>query len=89
MAYNRNGAKNGWSLFFLILAGIVLGGFLGSLAVGVSFLSWLNFGYTFGMNAPVIIDLKVIFLQFKLSFDISIASLLGICVAIFVYKKIL
>lgn len=89
MANSRSGVRNGWSLFFLILAGIVLGGFLGSLAVGVPFLNWLNFGYTFGMNDPVAIDLKVVFLQFKLTFDISIASLLGMGVAIFVYKKVL
>ncbi|PKM95921.1 MAG: DUF4321 domain-containing protein [Firmicutes bacterium HGW-Firmicutes-1] len=89
MAYSRGGVKNGWSLFFLILAGIVLGGFLGSLAVDVPFLNWLNFGYTFGMNDPVAMDLKVVFLQFQISFDISIASLLGIGVAIFVYKKVL
>ena len=40
--------KNNWALFLLLLAGIVLGGFIGSLAAGVPFLSWLNYGQTFG-----------------------------------------
>ena len=31
--------KNNWALFLLLLAGIVLGGFIGSLAAGVPFLS--------------------------------------------------
>ena len=30
------GNKNGWTLLLLILAGIVLGGFVGSLTAGVS-----------------------------------------------------
>lgn len=88
MAYSKSGVKNGWSLFFLILSGIVLGGFIGSLVQGIAFFNWLNFGYTFGMNTPLAIDLKVVFLEFKLAFDISIASLLGIAVAIIIYRKI-
>ena len=35
------GSKNAWALFLLILAGIVLGGFIGVLAEGVPALSWL------------------------------------------------
>jgi hypothetical protein len=88
MAYGKSGMKNGWSLFFLILSGIVLGGFIGSLFQDLSYFKWLNFGYTFGMNAPVAIDLKVVFIQFRIAFDISIASLLGIAVAILIYRKI-
>ncbi|MBC7958326.1 MAG: DUF4321 domain-containing protein [Vallitaleaceae bacterium] len=87
MASSRN-IKNKWTLFFLILAGIVLGGFLGSLAEDVKFLSWLNFGYAFGMKTPTELDLKVIFLQIQILLDITVASLLGIVIAIFVYRKI-
>ena len=36
------GSKNAWALFLLILAGIVLGGFIGVLAEGVPALSWLS-----------------------------------------------
>jgi len=45
MSINRN--KNSWSLFLLLLAGIVLGGFLGTLADGSPYLSWLNYGQSF------------------------------------------
>ena len=38
----RDRGKNSWALFLLILAGIVVGGFLGYLARDVSWLSWLN-----------------------------------------------
>ena len=44
------GSKNAWALFLLILAGIVLGGFIGVLAEGVPALSWLSYGQTFGVD---------------------------------------
>ena len=34
-------------LLLLMLAGVVLGGFIGYLAKDVSWLSWLNYGQTF------------------------------------------
>ena len=42
------GRKNFWILLIMLLAGIVLGGFMGQLANGISWLSWLNFGQSFG-----------------------------------------
>lgn len=89
MAYQRKSEKNGWALFLLLLAGIVLGGFIGNLASGVSFLKWLNYGYEFGMiNAPLVVDLKVIELTFKLVFNITISSIIGVVLAIFIYRQI-
>ena len=40
--------KNFWILLLLLLAGIVLGGFLGEATKSISLLSWLNFGQSFG-----------------------------------------
>lgn len=89
MAYQKRNEKNGWALFLLILAGIVLGGFIGNLASGVPFLKWLDFGYSFGMKGdPLVIDLKVMVLTFKLLFNITLSSLLGIVLAVFIYRKI-
>ena len=39
--------KNNWALFLMLLAGIMLGGFIGNAAAGVSGLSWLNYGQSF------------------------------------------
>lgn len=89
MAYQRKSEKNGWALFLLILAGIVLGGFIGHLASGAKILNWLNFGYTFGMiGDPLVIDLKVIVLTFKLVFNITVSSIIGVILAIFIYRVI-
>ena len=52
-----NLGKNNWALFLMILAGIVIGGFIGWLTKDVSFLSWLNFGQSFGLSNPIVLDL--------------------------------
>jgi len=88
MAYTRRNEKNGWALFLLILAGIVIGGLIGELASNVVFLEWLNFGYGFKFANPISLDLKVISVMFQLTVDITIASIIGVGIAIFVYKKI-
>lgn len=88
MAYSRKNGKNGWSLFLLILAGIVIGGLIGELANQVAFLKWLDYGAAFGLKEPINLDLKIITLFFKITFDITISSIIGIAIAIFTYRKI-
>ena len=78
--------KNNWALFLLLLAGIVLGGFIGNLAAGVSGLSWLNYGQSFGFAEPIGLDLGVLVITFGLSIKITIASIIGILVAILIYR---
>ena len=80
--------KNIWILILFILSGIVVGGLLGELASHVDFLSWLAYGQEFGLSSPVELDLNVIRLTFGLVFRINIASIIGIVLAIFIYKKI-
>ncbi|MDA3845799.1 MAG: DUF4321 domain-containing protein [Vallitaleaceae bacterium] len=81
-------SKNTWALFLLILAGIVLGGFIGSFAEGVPYLSWLNYGMNFGMDTPLALDFKVIFLQFQIKLFVNITSIIGTIIAIIIYKKL-
>ncbi|MCI8401225.1 MAG: DUF4321 domain-containing protein [Lachnospiraceae bacterium] len=80
--------KNNWTLFILILAGIVLGGFLGNLAESVSWLGWLNYGQTFGLQNPVILELGILVLTFGLTIKITIAGIIGIIIGILVYRYI-
>ena len=80
--------KSIWILILFILSGIVVGGLLGELASNVSFLSWLSYGEEFGLTSQIELDLNVIKVTFALMFKINIASILGIVLAIFVYKKI-
>ena len=80
--------KNYWTLLIILLSGIVLGGFIGYLCRNVSFLSWLNYGQTFGLSAPVVLDLGIIILTFGLTISINIASIIGIIIGIIIYKKL-
>ena len=79
-------SKNNWALFLLLLAGIVLGGFIAELTKSVSALSWLGFGNVFGLEQPVILNLGVIIITFALQIKITIASLIGVVLAIIIYK---
>ncbi len=81
-------SKNAWALFLLLLAGIVLGGFIGTLTANISFLSWLNYGQTFGLSSPVVLDLGIIVLTFGMTIRITIASIIGVVLSVFIYRWI-
>lgn len=80
--------KNIWILLVFLLAGLVIGGLLGKLASSVSWLWWLSYEQQFGLETPIILDLSVLKLTFGLMFKINIASIIGMVLAIFIYKKI-
>lgn len=80
--------KNFWILLLLLLAGIVLGGFLGNLAEGISWLSWLNFGQSFGLDTPLVLNLGVLIITFGLSIRITMASIIGVVLALIIYRYI-
>lgn len=76
--------KNSWTCLILVLAGIVLGGFVGSMAPD----SFLNFGQTFGLSSPMILDLGILSITFAFTIRITIASILGIVIALLIYRVI-
>ncbi len=80
-------SKNGWVLLVMLLSGIVLGGFIGMLTSGVSGLSWLNYGQSFGLENPIVLDLGILILTFGLSIQITIASIIGVIAAIIIYRR--
>ena len=80
--------KNIWILIVFILCGIVVVGLLGDLASKVDFLWWLSYGESFGFSTPIKLDLNVIQLTFGLMFKINIASIIGMVLAIFIYRKV-
>lgn len=80
------GGKNSWALFLLLLTGIVLGGFIGMLAEGVPALSWLGYGQTFGLDTPIVVNLGLLVITFGLTIKITIASIIGVVIAIIIYR---
>ncbi|MDD6327501.1 MAG: DUF4321 domain-containing protein [Eubacteriales bacterium] len=80
--------KNKWTLLLILLSGIVLGGFLGYLCRDIPWLSWLNYGQTFGLSEPVVLDLGIFVLTLGLTIMINISSIIGIVIGIIIYKKL-
>lgn len=80
--------KSIWILIVLLLAGIVVGGLIGDLAAKSSGLWWLAYGQEFGLRDPLTLDLSVIKFSVALLIKLNISSILGMILAIFVYRKI-
>ena len=80
--------KNGWLLWLFILIGIVLGGLIAELTAGVHALSWLSYGQSFGLDSPLVLNLGVLVITFALQIKITIASIIGVILAIIIYRFI-
>lgn len=79
--------KSFWILLIFILSGLVIGGLLGDLAARVDWLWWLGFGQSFGLESPLVLDLSILKITFGFMVKINIASIIGIGIALFVYRR--
>ncbi len=79
--------KSIWILIVFILSGIVVGGLLGELAGKSGNLWWLAYGQEFGLTEPLTLDLSVIKLSFSLLIKLNISSIIGMIIAIIIYRK--
>ena len=73
-----------WVFVVIVLIGFVIGGFIGTYFDG----SFLNYGQTFGMNNPVELNLGFIIFTFGLKIQITIASVIGVILALLIYRFI-
>lgn len=73
-----------WVLIVLVLIGFVIGRFIGTYFDG----SFLNYGQAFGLNNPIELDLGFIILTFGLKIQITISSVIGVIIALIVYRFI-
>ena len=80
--------KNFWILLIMLLVGIVLGGFMGQMAEGIPWLGWLNFGQSFGLDSPLVINFGILVITFGLTIKITMASIIGVAVALIIYRYI-
>lgn len=86
MAGKNTFGKNNWALFLMLLCGIVIGGFIGTLVGNTGALSWLAYGQSFGLTQPIVLDLGILVLTFGLSIHINIAAILGVVIAAILYR---
>ena len=84
----RYSSKNAWTLFLLILAGIVLGSFAGEYLGRLPNMDWLRYERMFGSATPFPLDLSIIKIQFALLFRFNIAGVIGVLLAILVYRRL-
>ena len=82
----RAGGKNSWALFLLMLAGIVLGGFIGTLTADMPGFAWLNYGQSFGFDNPIVLNLGILVITFALNNKITIASIIGLVISAIIYR---
>jgi hypothetical protein len=87
VAYTKSD-KGKLLLLFFILLGVVLGSLIGDITSDSSFFRWMNIGHTFGLLEPFKLDLKVIYLELQLLVRLNIASVIGIILGVFVYRRI-
>ena len=79
--------KNIWIMLIFILCGLVIGGLLGDIASKINGLWWLGYGQEFGITNPFVLNLSILTLTFEFTIKINIASIIGIAIAIFIYRK--
>ena len=79
--------KNKYFIFF-ILIGAISGSFIGGLlGDNINALKFLKNTYTIGTSTPMLIDFKVLAVTFGINFNINIMSIIGIILAIILYRK--
>ena len=78
--------KNSWALFLLMLAGIILGGFIGTLTADMPGFAWLNYGQSFGFDSPIVLNLGILVITFALNIKITIASIIGLVISAIIYR---
>ena len=82
----RAGGENSWALFLLMLAGIVLGGLIGTLTADMPGFAWLNYGQSFGFDNPIVLNLGILVITFALNIKITIASIIGLVISAIIYR---
>lgn len=90
---SRSVGKNYWALFLLILLGIVVGSVISYATKDTKFLGWLNKGIDFSIgdskeSSVVTLNLGFLILNFGLRLKITIGSVLGAIISVFIYKKL-
>lgn len=58
-----------------------------NLQLELIFYGGFGYGESFGLAQPVILDLSIITLTLGIQFKINIASIIGIAIALFIYRK--
>lgn len=83
----RGNNKNGFFIF-MVLLGAICGSFIGEiLGNNIKSLSFLKVIHPIGTSSPFVLNLKVIEITFGFNFYVNIMAILGVVLAILLYRK--
>ncbi|HKM32075.1 MAG TPA: DUF4321 domain-containing protein [Oscillospiraceae bacterium] len=92
MAYKSNAGswKKTIAFIFFLLAGIAVGSAVSTLCADVSWLDWLSWGRTIGINtsAPMVLDLIIAKIAFGFTFTISVAQIFFVIIFMLLFSKL-
>ena len=80
--------KSNTAFVLTLISGLVIGGFIGDVLARLPFLGWLNYGKSIGLTNPFYLDISFLTLTFGLTINMTIAGIVGMVVAIILYKKL-
>lgn len=79
--------KGFWVLILVLLAGLTVGGFIGTLCRDIPYLGWLDYGQTFGLEEPMKLDLGLLWFSIQLVVKFTISGIIGMVLSGIVYRK--
>jgi len=82
----RRGRNPWWLLLFVIIAGALLGSVIADAVAGYSVLSFLSRDVRAGIDPPFTFDLRVVTLTFGATLRLNLAILIGIVLAIWIFR---
>ena len=81
--------KNTFMFLFYLLAGIIVGSLVGNVCLGVPGLTWMGYARTIGFAAsnPAVLDLIIVKITFGFAMSVSVAQIIFILLAMFIYNR--
>ena len=81
--------KRTFLFLFYLLAGILTGSLLATVFRGIPALVWLGYTNTIGFSAanPAVLDLIIVKITFGFSMSVSVAQIITIAIAMFIYNR--
>lgn len=81
--------KQGLLLCFYILGSIVVGAMFAGICEEIPMLKWLAYSHSIGISKgnPLVLDLSVLKITFAFSMGISVAQIVTIAGALFLYNR--
>ncbi|OQB16046.1 MAG: hypothetical protein BWY15_00174 [Firmicutes bacterium ADurb.Bin193] len=78
------------TLVLSMVFGAVAGNLIANLADGSQYFDWLAFGGGLGISTdnPFVLELGILSLKFGIMFNITVGGIIGMIIAIIVYRRI-